>query len=215
MIAGATLTERHSWWTLGAILTVVLLPCLPVRATRASDSAEDSQPAAESASSKTPPATPEPAAVEPKEPAAVFPHIKPVYRKSNLRHIESYCKQRGVRQINRDRVRLFVQPMGIVSKVIEVDLARRELTVYPGTLSKKKIVRTPLDERQTARIRALVTSDEFKKTPRENKKMGRDGTSYLVEVSIGDAYSWKLHWVPDNKDFMKVISHIRALPKGH
>jgi len=44
MIAGATLIERHSWWTLGAILTVVLLlPCLSVRATRASDSGEDSK----------------------------------------------------------------------------------------------------------------------------------------------------------------------------
>ena len=43
MIATATLTGRHSWWVLGAILTVVLLPpCLSVRATRASDSGESS-----------------------------------------------------------------------------------------------------------------------------------------------------------------------------
>ena len=43
MIASATLTGRHSWRVLGAILTVVLLPpCLSVRATRASDSGESS-----------------------------------------------------------------------------------------------------------------------------------------------------------------------------
>ena len=46
MIARATLRERPSWWILGAILTVVLLPCLSVRATRASDFGEDSQSAA-------------------------------------------------------------------------------------------------------------------------------------------------------------------------
>jgi hypothetical protein len=40
MIASATLTERHSWWTLSAIMTVVLLPCLPVRATCASKDSE-------------------------------------------------------------------------------------------------------------------------------------------------------------------------------
>jgi hypothetical protein len=30
-------------------------------------------------------------------------------------------------------------------------------------------------------------------------------------VSIGGAYSWKLHWLPDDKEFMKVIDDIRAL----
>ena len=47
MIACSTLTVRHSWWTRSAILTaVVLLPCLSVRATRASGSGGDSEPAA-------------------------------------------------------------------------------------------------------------------------------------------------------------------------
>ena len=46
MIARATRSERPSWWILGAILTVALLPCLSVRAMRASDFGEDSQSAA-------------------------------------------------------------------------------------------------------------------------------------------------------------------------
>jgi hypothetical protein len=47
MIASATLTERRSWWPLGAILTAVLLQsCLPARATFASDFGDDSEAAA-------------------------------------------------------------------------------------------------------------------------------------------------------------------------
>ncbi len=46
MLARATLSERPSWWILGAILTAVLLPCLSARATRAADFGEDSQPPA-------------------------------------------------------------------------------------------------------------------------------------------------------------------------
>lgn len=40
MTANATLKERHSWWPLGATLAVVLLPCLPARATCASKDTE-------------------------------------------------------------------------------------------------------------------------------------------------------------------------------
>ena len=44
-----------------------------------------------------------------------------------------------------------------------------------------------------------------------NKKIGFDGTSYLVEARIGNAYSWKLHWLPDDKELRKVVDHLRAL----
>jgi hypothetical protein len=112
-----------------------------------------------------------------------------------------------------ERVRLFIQPMGVVTKGIEIDLANGQLTVHPGTHSEKKIVQRQLDEEQTAEIRALVTSDKFRRIPRENKAIGFDGTSYLVEVCIGDAYSWKLHWVPDDKELIEVIDHIRSLAR--
>ena len=172
-------------------------------------------PTTESAQSKTPQAQPQVIIVEPKEPDAVFPHIKPTtaHRAGNLWCIKTYCRQRGIRRLDRDRVRLFVQPMGVVAEAIEVDLANRQLTVYPGTHSKKKIVQRQLDEEQTAKVRALVTSDEFENIPRENKKWGFDGTSYLVEVRIDNLYSWKLHWSPDNKELIKVVKQIQALAR--
>ncbi len=197
------------------VLSVVLLGIMLVGC--ASDSRQrvrSGKPlATESAQRNTPQAPDEEAPVKPGEPEAIFPGIKPVFRAANLRFIEAYCQQRDIRRLGRDRVRLFIQPMGVVAEAIEIDLTNRQLTVYPGTHSKKKIVQTQLDEEQSAQIRALVTSDKFKKIPRENKTIGFDGTSYLVEVSIGDAYSWKLHWLPDDKEFMKVIDDIRVLAR--
>jgi len=167
----------------------------------------------EAVGSKMPQAQPEVITVEPKEPDAVFPNIKPVYVKSNLWCIEDYCMKRGIQQLDRDCVRLFCQPMGFVSEAIEIDLRNRQLTVYPGTHSKKKTLQTPLDEGQIAEIRALVTSEEFKEIPRENKKFGLDGTWYLMEAFIDNVYSWKLHWVPEDKEFMKIVDYIQSLAR--
>ena len=169
------------------------------------------RPPTESAENKTPHAKPDIRTVEPTEPDEVFPNVEASYRKGGLGWIEAFCKQRGIRALDRERVRLFVQPMGVVAEAIEVDLANRKLTVYPGTHSNKEIVQAPLDEEQIAQIRALVTSPEFKQIPAENKKIGMDGTSYMVEASIDDAYSWKLHWAPDDKEFITVVDQIRAL----
>lgn len=151
--------------------------------------------------------------VNPLEPGVVFPHIKSVYRAGNLQFIEEYCRKRGIRQLDRDCVRLICQPMGFVAEAIEIDLIHRQLTVYPGTYSKNVIVQTPLDERQTAEIRAFVTSEEFKGIPTENKKFGLDGSSYLIEASIDNVYFWKLHWVSEDKEFMKVVDHIQSLAR--
>jgi hypothetical protein len=156
---------------------------------------------------------PEVIKVEPLEADVVFPHIKPVYRTTNLRWIEAYCRKRGIGQLGGDCVRLICQPMGFVNKVIEINLLHRQLTVYPGTHSKKEAVQTPLDEQQIAQIRELVTSEEFKEIPTENEKIGRDGISYLIEVSIDNVYFWKLHWLPEDKEFMKVVDHIRSLAR--
>jgi predicted small lipoprotein YifL len=169
------------------------------------------RPPTESAENKTQHAKPDDRMVEPTEPDEVFPHVEASYRKGSLGWIEAFCKQRGIRALDRERVRLFVQPMGVVAEAIEVDLANRKLTVYPPTHSNKQIIQVPLDEEQIAQIRALVTSPEFRQIPPENKKIGMDGSSYMVETSIGDGYSWKLHWAPDDKEFITVVDQIRAL----
>ena len=103
--------------------------------------------------------------------------------------------------------------MGFVAEVIEIDLIHQQLTVYPGTYSKNVIVQTPLDEEQTVKIRALVTSEEFQEIPTENEKIGRDDISYLVEASTDNIYFWKLHWSPEDKEFIKVVDHIRPLAR--
>lgn len=167
----------------------------------------------ESAQRSTPQAPHKAGTIKPSEPEAVFAGIKAVFRVNNLRWIEFYCQQRDIRRLGRDRARLFIQPMGVVAEAIEIDLTSRQLTVYPGTHSKNKIVQTQLNEEQTAQIRALVTSDEFENIPRENKKMGADGTSYLVEVRIDNFYSWKLHWLPDDKELIEVVKQIQALAR--
>jgi len=151
--------------------------------------------------------------IEPLEPDVVFPHIKFVYRVGNLQFIEEYCRKRGIRQLDRDCVRLICQPMGFVAEAIEIDLIHRQLTVYPGTHSKNAIVQTPLNERQTAEIRELVTSEEFQEIPTENERIGRDGETDLIEASIDNVYFWKLHWSSEDKEFMKVVDHIRSLAR--
>jgi len=151
--------------------------------------------------------------VEPLESDVVFPQIKSVYRAGNLQFIEAYCRKHGIRQLDKDCVRLFCQPMGFVAEAIEIDLIHQQLTVYPGTYSKNVIAQTPLDEEQTVEIRALVTSEEFQEIPTENEKIGRDGISYLVEASTDNVYFWKLHWSPEDKEFIKVVDHIRSLAR--
>jgi hypothetical protein len=151
--------------------------------------------------------------VESLETDVVFPHIKSVYRAGNLQFIKAYCRKRGIRQLDRDCVRLICQPMGFVAEAIEIDLINQQLTVYPGTFSKNVIVQTPLEQEHTAEIIELVTSDEFQEIPAENEKIGRDGISYLVEASIDKVYFWKLHWSPEDKEFMKVVDHIRSLAR--
>jgi len=197
--------------TLPFILLATLLAGCAAVSPQQSNSAE--QPSTERVESKMS-QTAEVDKVGPSKPDVVFPDIKPVYRTINLRWIEEgYCRKRGIQQLRRNCVRLFCQPMGFVSEAIEIDLTHRQLTVYPGTHSKKEILQTPLEDGQIAAVRALVTSDQFKEIPTENKKFGFDGCSYLLEASIDSVYSWKLHWVPEDKEFMKVVDHIRSLAR--
>jgi hypothetical protein len=81
-----------------------------------------------------PPMAPhEKATVEQRQPEVIFPGIKPVFRAFNLQVIETYCQQRYIQKLGTDRVRLFIQPMGVVAEAVEIDLMNRQLTVYPGT----------------------------------------------------------------------------------
>jgi hypothetical protein len=161
--------------------------------------------------SKTLEAQVEVVTVETKEPEVIFPHIKTVYRMGELRWIKAYCKKCGIRRLGRNRVRLFMQPAGYVDEAIEIELTQGELTVYPGTHSDKEICHTLVSEGEVATIRTLVTSPEFEHIPAENKTMGYDGISYLLEVHLDGTYSWKLHWFPDDKEFFKIVDYMGDL----
>lgn len=149
---------------------------------------------------------------KPLESNSIFPHIKPMYRASNHRWIEAYCRNRSIGRLDKDCVRLFCQPMGYVAEAIEIDLINQKLTVYPGTHSNKEIVQSPLDKEQIAEVRKLVTTETFREIPAENERIGADGISYLLETYIDNVYSWKLHWVPEDNEFMKVVEYIRSMP---
>jgi hypothetical protein len=189
------------------LFATVLVGCIGVSRQQSSFGEPPSKKSGQSKTSKAP----EVIKAEPLETDVVFPHIKPVYRTINLRWIETYCRKRGIQQLDRDFVRLICQPMGFVAEAIEINLIHQQLTIYPGTHSKKETIQTPLDEQQIAEIRELVISEEFKEIPTENEKIGMDGISYLIEVSIDKVYFWKLHWSPEDKEFMKVVDHIRSL----
>lgn len=94
-----------------------------------------------------------------------------------------------------------------------IDLAIRNLTVYPGAHSSGAIVETSLDKEQIAEIRALASPAEFRQISAENQKVGMGGTSDMLETSIGDSCLWQLHWAPDNKEFTTVVDRIRALTR--
>lgn len=57
-----------------------------------------------------------------------------------------------------------------------------------------------------------MTSEEFRRIPAEDDAFGADGCAYLVESSIDNAYSWKLHWGPPiRQELMKVVDKILSM----
>ncbi len=141
----------------------------------------------------------------------IFPHVVTTYRQFSLSVIETYCKRIGMRALGKNRVRLFIQPMGVVANAFEIDLVNQLLSVYPGTHGDEEIVHILLDEAEVAQVRELVASPEFNEIPSDNQKIGRNGTSYMVEASINDAYHWVLHWSPDDDVLIRIVERISAL----
>jgi hypothetical protein len=142
---------------------------------------------------------------------AVFSRISPTLRPDVLKLLEGYCRERGIHRLDTNQVRLFVQPMGVVDKAIEIDLAAGMLTVRAGTHSLDAKTQSPLDSTQIARIKTLVTSEEFSQIRHENQRDGLDGTSYLLEASTDQGYFWALHWLPDDVLLLTAINEILAL----
>ncbi|HNX96154.1 MAG TPA: hypothetical protein PKK12_00600 [Candidatus Aminicenantes bacterium] len=143
---------------------------------------------------------------------SLFPDIPEGHSQAfHLRVIEAYCRQRGLRRLGREQVRLFVQPMGYVEMAVEIDLMNRLLTIHPGTHERGKTVRTHLTREQSAQLRALVTAEEFRRIPSVNHLMGADGCAWLIEASVEPAYSFKLHWQPTDEGFRAAVNQILAL----
>ena len=138
----------------------------------------------------------------------IFPNISAQYGAARIGFIDSYATQQKMHPLSNDCVRLFCQPMGVVSMAIEIDFTQNRLTVYPGTHSTNDIVSKSLAPEQAAAIKDLVGSEEFRTLTPEKMTAGMDGTSYLVESLIDNAYLWKLHWQPDDPFFRGVIDRI-------
>jgi len=148
------------------------------------------------------------------EQSAPFTGVHPRYNGFSLGVIEAYCRARHIGHLGRESVRVFVQPWGIVSKAIEVDLRQHTVRVWPDWWDDKTLMITrDLSPTDAQHVRALVTSDAFRKVPAENEDFGADGCAYLIESTVGGSYTWKLHWQPDDPTFLGVVGRLGALDR--
>jgi hypothetical protein len=169
----------------------------------------------EAALSRAPDADPQRSSEVWPQDSRVFPLIQPQYNGFHLKVIEAYCQRHGLARLGRESIRMFVQPSGIVEGAIEIDLGRRRVTVYPDWWTNPKEAYTiGLRREDREDVRALVTSDEFRRIPAEpieNLNLGMDGCAYLIESTVGGHYLWKLHWESEDPVFVKARQRLGAL----
>ena len=130
-----------------------------------------------------------------------FPRIDAGKYPGILPLLATYAKEQGLKPLQPNHVRLFVQPVGIISSAFDVDLESGALTRYPGTHDKQGIRKSVLDAASLKAVREAVTSEAFRNLPEQSSKAGLDGTSYLIEVDREKKYLWRLRWQPDEPVF--------------
>ena len=131
----------------------------------------------------------------------VFPRIDAGQSPGILPFLATYAREQGLKPLQPNHVRLFVQPMGIISSAFDVDLESGALTRYPGTHDKPGIRKSVLDAASLKVVRETLTSEAFRNFPEQSSKAGLDGCSYLIEVDREKKYLWRLRWQPDEPVF--------------
>ena len=140
----------------------------------------------------------------------IFPNIKPTRPVMGLKAIKFHAKKRNLRPLAKNHMRYFVQPMGFVSKVIDIDLTTGDLIMYPSH-DKGPVRETKVNADGLAELKEILTSKKFKDIPQQDTKIGFDGYTEMIEVEINDAYMWKAHWCPHDPNFIDTAARINHI----
>src|SRR5258708_1827822 len=112
----------------------------------------------------------------------VFPKVK-LQCPGFLEFISSYAKERNMKPLLPDHLRFFIQPLGIIDSLLDVDLKSGAFTRNRGTHDKEGIQKGKLSERNRVSLIALLQSKNFQEMPgQESKISGLDGCNYFVET---------------------------------
>jgi hypothetical protein len=134
-----------------------------------------------------------------------FPRIPAETAARALPIIASYAKKLNLKPLEKNHMRFFTQPMGYVSEAIDVNLTSGNFITYPGTRDTGQPLTNTIDSKGLTELRKIFTSKDFLDIPSQNRKMGADGVSLVIEVDINDSYKWICHWSADDKNLLDSI----------
>jgi hypothetical protein len=140
-----------------------------------------------------------------------FPKIPDGTATMALPIIASYAKKLNLKPLEKNHLRFFVQPMGYVQGAIDVNLVSGNFISYPGTRDTSKPLTNTINYRGLTELRAIFTSKDFLDIPSQNKKVGADGSSLVIEVDINDSYKWICHWSADDKNLLDSIRKLNDI----
>lgn len=137
--------------------------------------------------------------------AEVFPRISLRSKPATLSLIAEYGAEQAWTLLQKNTLRIVVQPMGIISEAYEIDLETGNVIAFPATHQKTPKSAFTLSRSAQEELRLILTSDEFRSLTPQNKNTGLDGTFYFIEVDLDGRYQWLLHWQTDQQIITTVI----------
>ena len=140
-----------------------------------------------------------------------FPRIPEGTTARALPAIAFYAKKLGLKPLSKNHMRFFVQPMGIVSQAIDVNLVSGDFISYPGTHDKEQPKTNSINSKDLSELCNMLVSKEFLDIPSINRKMGMDGSSLVIEVDFNDSYKWISHWSADDKNLLESVNKINEI----
>jgi hypothetical protein len=141
----------------------------------------------------------------------IFPRVKSTRGVAGISSITFYAKKIGMQALRTNHLRFFVQPQGIVTEAIDVNLVTGDSIIYPGSNNRGSLREMTISSSDVKEIRNMLTSKEFLSIPQQNNKVGADGFSYFIELDIDGSYLWKSHWETDDKNYINAINLLKTI----
>jgi hypothetical protein len=141
----------------------------------------------------------------------IFPNIRPIKATSALSSITFYAKTINMQALRTNHMRFIVQPRGIVTEAIDVNLVTGDSIIYPGSNNRGSPREMTISSSDVKEIGNMLTSNEFLSIPQQKTMTGADGTSYFIEVDIDGSYLWKCHWETDDPNYINIIEKLKTL----